>query len=80
MNVVERIENLVGGFWTRLDELVADVYGAIYPAVECDIMDANREYIVVGYMEDGDDVQVEVRLGGTERTIVIESVEEVYRG
>lgn len=78
--IEKKLEGLMNDFWTTLEEVVADVYNAIYPDIECDILDANREYIVVGYEDDGEDVQVEIRLGGTERTITVESFEEVYRG
>ena len=46
-----------------------------------DVIETTDEYIVADYTaEDGDDVQVIVRLGGTARTTTIKAVEEVYRG
>lgn len=45
-----------------------------------DVLEANSEYVVVAYEDDDEDVQVQVRLSGTESTIVIDSYEEVYRG
>lgn len=76
----ERLEELSGYFWTTLEDVVADIYHAFHAEVECDVLDATREYVVVGWVEDDEDVQWEIKLGGTERTITIESFEEVYRG
>ena len=36
--------------------------------------------VTVGYEDDSEDVQLRLNLGGTARTIVIASIEEVYRG
>lgn len=70
-----RFEELQNCFWTKLEEVVEEIE-------ECgaEVLESSREYIVASYEDDGEDVQVEFRLSGTERTITIESFEEVYRG
>lgn len=70
MEVLEKLEQLQGQFWTRLDELVEDIEDT---GVE--VVDSNREYIEVVYEDEETYV---IRLGGTERTIVIDKIEEVY--
>ena len=40
-----------------------------------EVLESNRESITVSC----DDVQIELVLGGTERTIVVEDFEEIYR-
>lgn len=44
-----------------------------------DVLEYNRESITVSYDDAGEYVQVHLVLGGTERTIVVEDFEEVYR-
>ena len=44
-----------------------------------EILDYNRECITVSADDDGDYVQLELVLGGTENTIVVEDFTEVYR-
>lgn len=44
-----------------------------------EILDYNRECITVSTDDDGDYVQLELVLGGTESTIVVEDFTEVYR-
>ena len=43
-----------------------------------EVLESNRESITVS-CDDGDYVQVELVLGGTERTIVVEDFKEIYR-
>ena len=40
-----------------------------------EVLEANREYVVVGYEEDEEDVQLILHIGGTENTIIIASVD-----
>ena len=40
-----------------------------------EVLEANREYVVVGYEEDEEDVQLILHIGGTENTIIISSVD-----
>lgn len=44
-----------------------------------EVLESNRESITVSCDDDGDYVQVELVLGGTERTIVVEDFKEIYR-
>lgn len=44
-----------------------------------EVLESNRESITVSCDDDGDYVQIELALGGTERTIVVEDFEEIYR-
>lgn len=44
-----------------------------------EVLESNRESITVSCNDDGDYVQIELVLGGTERTIVVEDFEEIYR-
>lgn len=75
--MIEKIlEDMKNEFWTQLEELVHDVEEATGAFAE----DWCHEYVVISHEEDGEDVQTEIRLGGTGRTITIESFEEVYRG
>lgn len=81
VKIAQALENLKGEFWTNLEDVVADIYAAIHEVVEnVDIQDVTREYVVAGWTADDEDVQWSIDLGGTERTIVIKSFEEVYRG
>ena len=41
-----------------------------------EVLESNRESITVSCDDDGDYVQIELALGGTERTIVVEDFEE----
>lgn len=43
-----------------------------------EVLESNRESITVSCDDDGDYVQIELALGGTERTIVVEDFEEIY--
>ena len=74
--IEKKLDELKNCFWTNLEELVQDVEEATGAFAE----DWCYEYVVISYEEDSEDVQVEIRLGCTERTIIIESFEEVYRG
>ncbi len=62
---------------SRLEEMVEEIEEKGF-----DVLEANMEFIVVAYEDEEteEDVQVEIKLGGTERTIVFESFREIYRG
>lgn len=64
----EQVENL--GWFSRMEELVESLED-----LGLEVLEANREYVVAGYEEDGDDVQLILHIGGTKNTIVISSVE-----
>lgn len=68
-------EAYMNGFYGKIDELIEELENDGY-----EVLEANGEYIVVGYEEEDEDVQVELKLGGTERTIVVTEATEVYRG
>ena len=44
-----------------------------------EVLESNEEYVVIGYEDEDDDVLVQINLGGTARTIVIDSYEEINR-
>lgn len=44
-----------------------------------EVLESNRESITMSCDDDGDYVQIELVLGGTERTIVVEDFKEIYR-
>lgn len=71
--MLEKIENL-GGWYGRLEDLTEELED-----MGLEVLEANREYIVVGYEDGDDDVQIMVALAGTSSTIVIAGAEEVYR-
>lgn len=70
----EKLENM-GTWWGRNEDLIEDL-----EEIGLEVLEHNDEYIVVAYEEDEEDVQLQIMLGGTTRTIVIGSVEEIYRG
>lgn len=72
--VKERLEELEGNFWTRLEDLVEEIEEMDFTKLS--VIEANREYLSVT-AEDVEDVEYIVHLAGTERTIVIEKVEEL---
>ena len=72
----QKLENLMNGFTTCLEDMVVD----IEEATGAEVIENNYEYIVIAYEEDGEDVQVQISLGGTKRTIIVTGYEEVYRG
>lgn len=61
----EKVENL--GWFSRMEELVEALED-----LGLEVLEANREYVVVGYEED---VQLILHIGGTENTIIISSVD-----
>jgi hypothetical protein len=71
MEMLERLDSWYG----RLSDITEEL-----TEMGFDVVDANAEYIDVAFEEDGDDVHVAIRLGGTQNTITINGYEEVYRG
>lgn len=71
--MLEKIENL-GGWYGRLEDLVEELED-----MGLEVLEANTEYIVVGYEDNDEDVQIMVALAGTSSTIIIAGAEEVYR-
>ena len=64
----EKVENL--GCFSRMEELVEALED-----LGLEVLEADREYVVVGYEEDEEDVQLILHIGGTENTIIIASVD-----
>ncbi|MCI9120463.1 MAG: hypothetical protein HFG00_02890 [Oscillibacter sp.] len=65
----EKLESL--SWFGRLEDLTEELED-----MGLEVLEANCEYVVVGYEEDGDDIQLILHLGGTARTIIITNVEE----
>lgn len=72
----KKLEALMHGFATCLEDMVAD----IEEATGAEVVDATFEYVVIAYEEDGEDVEVMIKLGGTKKTVIVTGYEEVYRG
>lgn len=70
----EKLESM-GTWWGRNEDLIEDL-----EEMGLEVLEHNDEYIVVAYEGDEEDVQLQITLDGTPRTIVIGSVEEIYRG
>lgn len=65
----EKLESL--SWFGRMEDLTEELED-----MGLEVLEANCEYVVAGYEEDGDYIQLILRLGGTARTIIITSVEE----
>lgn len=72
----QKLQNLMNGFTTCLEDMVAE----IEEATGAEVIESNYEYVVIAYEEDGEDVQVQIKLGGTKRTIIVIGFEEIYKG
>lgn len=72
--MIEELEILQNSWYSSLEELQDDIKEAGF-AIE----EANREYITASYEEDDETVYVDIRLGGTESTITVDSVTELER-
>ena len=72
-----KLNQMVGNWYGQMQDIFVELND-----MGVDVFEANCEYITAGYTDEYEDevVQVMIRLGGTSRTITIESVEEVYRG
>ena len=66
------INDFTTGWYANLEDLVEELEDSGFSVIE-----ANREVVTVegGENEDGEDVQYILWLGGTERTIVVVSIE-----
>lgn len=71
-----KFEELMNGFTTCLEDMVSE----IEEATGAEVIESNFEYVIVAYEEDGEDVQVLIKLGGTKRTVIVVGYEEIYRG
>lgn len=71
--MLEKIENM-NGWYGRLEDLTEEL-----EEMGLEVLEATAEYIVVGYEDGDEDVQIMLALGGTSSTIVIAAAEEVYR-
>lgn len=69
--MLERLEALKGEFWTVRQELIEEL-----EEMEFDIVEENAEYISVT-TEAEEDIEYVIHLAGTERTIVVDYIEEV---
>lgn len=67
-----RLEELKNNWWGNLEELVEEIEEMGY-----EVLEQNREYIICWPEENDSDEQYQIRLGGTERTIKVEGIEEV---
>lgn len=65
---------IMNDWYSSMEDLFQDLkhYGF-------EVLESNRESITVSCDDAGEYVQVRLVLGGTERTIVVEDFEEVYR-
>ena len=68
------LREALDSWYGRLADLIEDIQDAGY-----DVEEANEEYITASY-EDGDaTVYLDLRLGGTARTITVDSIREIER-
>ncbi len=72
---LEMLHDFQCGWYSSLDDLIDE----IEEVPELTVEEANREYVVISYQEDDETVYVEFRLGGTERTITVNSIKEIER-
>ena len=65
---------IMNDWYGRMEDLVADLEGYGF-----EVLESNREYMDVLVEEDGEVIEVQLFLGGTERTITVEDFEEIRR-
>ena len=70
----EALKNLENSWYGRLEDIVEELEDL---GIDTDCCYISREFIGVSFEEDGEDVEVDIRLGGTERTITIDDVKLV---
>lgn len=72
-----KLNEMVGNRYCEIDAICAELNDN-----GIDFYEANCEYITAGYYDNETDegVQVVIKLSGTQGTVVVESIEEVYRG
>lgn len=68
----EKLKALEGNWYGRMDDITEELEEL---GVDPDCCFVCREYIGASVEEDGEDLEVLIRLGGTENTITIDSVE-----
>ena len=71
---MERLEELQYGWYSSLEELVEEIEEAGFSVDE-----ASHEYISASYEDEDETVYIDIRLCGTERTIKVNSIEEIER-
>lgn len=64
------MENLDGKFWTRQDEMVAEI-----EALDYEVISLGWEVVVVIDLQEDDDVEYILHIGHANRTMWVESVE-----
>lgn len=69
----EMIEIVAQDWYGRIEDIVREFKMDGYEA-DFEVVEVNREYITVATEEDDEDVEYQLVLGGTERTITIEKV------
>lgn len=69
----EKLKALEGNWYGRLSDIVEELEEM---GVDTDCCSVCREYIVVSFDEDEEDMEVIIHLGGTENTITVYSVEQ----
>ena len=72
--MMEKLEAIKNGWYGRLEDLVEEI-----EELGLDVEESNMEYITASYEDDDETVFVDIRIGGTERTIAVESIREVER-
>lgn len=70
--MLERLKDMVGNWYGRMEDITEEL-SEMGLDMECAYI--SRELIGVAVDDDGDDVEVTIRLGGTESTITVDSVE-----
>ncbi|MBQ8331162.1 MAG: hypothetical protein IJX94_01515 [Clostridia bacterium] len=70
-----KLKALEGNWYGKLKDIFAELN-----EMGVDFYEVNSEYITAGYNDGDEAVRLLIRLGGTPNTIIINSVEEVYRG
>lgn len=72
---------IMNDWYGSMEDLFQDLkhYGFEVLESNRESITGHRESITVSCDDDGDYVQVELVLGGTERTIVVEDFKEIYR-
>lgn len=68
----EKLKALEGNWYGRMGDITEELEEL---GVDLDCCFVCREHIGVSVEEDGEDLEVLIRLGGTENTITIDSVE-----
>lgn len=77
MTKIEKLNEMANNWYCEVEDIFAELNEN-----GIDFYEATSEYIVASYHDEeaDEDVQVMIQLGGTARTIIIVSLEEVCRG